>query len=254
MLLVLVPAPIPVAALPGPTSFSDLGASSGGLPTTVSVANYSPVRHVSAATLGINVAGTDPWNATVASLINGTTTRYLRYPGSACAEGINWTSGVTYGNRCAVNPITLTVAGFVNDCNMVHCHAIMQVPTEINSSSTAAYYVDWLEHTKHFTPAYYELGSEPTQWKYFGCPWSTWATNCTSHNATPVSYPPVVKAYVAAIRATGSKVPILGLGGDGQTIVPADGGIPGSGYAWAYAIYKAVGNSIQGLVSLHEPA
>ncbi|MGI0132377.1 MAG: hypothetical protein ACREDK_04715 [Thermoplasmata archaeon] len=250
--LASLPVLAPRVAPSGPTSAAGSRGPSSGLPTTVSVAQHSPAWNVSASTLGVNLDGNHPWNATVASLINGTTTRYLRFPGSACAEGLNWTSGATYGNRCSTNPITITVADFVTDCNEVHCHAIMQMPTEIDSPSTAAYYVNWLEHTEHFSPAYYELGSEPTQWPHFGCPWSTWATTCASGtNATPATYPPVVKAYVTAIRATGSTVPILGLGGTGKTIVRVDGGTPGSGYAWAEAIYKAVGNSIQGL-SVHD--
>ncbi|HEV2166186.1 MAG TPA: carboxypeptidase regulatory-like domain-containing protein, partial [Thermoplasmata archaeon] len=148
--------------------------------------------------------------------------------------------------------LDVNMTAFVKDCLAVHCHAILQLPTEIDSPSTASYYVNWLEHTLGYTPSYFELGNEPTQWTHFGCAWSTWATTCVSgSNATPTTYPPVVAAYVKAIRSVDSTTPIIGLGGDGQTIDVADGGKLYSGYDWAYDLYKAVGNSIQG-ISVHD--
>jgi hypothetical protein len=249
---------VPTSALPGPSI------AYTNLTTTINIAQFSPARNTSTAALGFNLAADNKFNSTDASLINGTSTRYWRYPSGVCGEGLNWTSGKAYGDLCYNNSIKITVPQFISDCEEVKCKAIMQLPTEINSSATAAYYVTWVEQTEHFTPAYFELGNEPAEWTYFNsgkyygsCTWPNWGTSvCPGNetprdNATPDTYAQVVKSYVAAIDATGSTVPIIGIGGVGQPLDKNDHGTPGADQAWAYAIYKAVGDEIAGL-SVHD--
>ncbi|MCI4366368.1 MAG: hypothetical protein L3K08_01305 [Thermoplasmata archaeon] len=90
----------------------------------------------------------------------------------------------------------------------------MQLPAEIDSPSTAAYQVAYIERTVGFQPAFYELGNEPAHWKHFGIPWSQW--NSSQHTgATPAQYASVVHAYISAIRAVDPTARILGLPGVG---------------------------------------
>jgi hypothetical protein len=139
----------------------------------------------------------------------------VRWPGGATADRLNVTANRIYNDNGTYSTPPSNESDFVTWCRSVGCSAVIGLPGEINSPSTAAYYVQYTEKVLHFTPMDWEIGNEPFQWTHFGSPWSAWSA-AQSANATPASYAEVVHSYIAAIRAVDPSAHVLGLPGVGQ--------------------------------------
>ncbi len=155
-----------------------------------------------------------PLGSTQADTFNATPIEYARWPGGAVADAYNYTANLIY----AVGGVSYSPPSdegqFVAWCRLVGCHAILQLPAEINDPATAAYYVQYTLTTLHFRPAYWEIGNEPALWSHYGFPWSKWLGS-QNVNATPGSYAATVQAYALAIRAVDPTARIIGLPGVG---------------------------------------
>jgi hypothetical protein len=183
------------------------------LPTTLTVSNST-----------LSVLGSSFWGAdlrpyyTLGSpesvAFNSTPLQFLRWPGGTVADQYNYTANRIYGDGNTWYTPPTNESQFIAWCRSVACGAIMQLPGEIDSPSTAAYYVAYTIRTLHFTPSFWEIGNEPAQWTHFKVAWANW-TAAQNTNATPGTYAQVVQSYISAIRAVAPKAKFVGLPGVG---------------------------------------
>ncbi|MGA8302763.1 MAG: hypothetical protein WB873_03565 [Thermoplasmata archaeon] len=157
---------------------------------------------------GINVDAGYPFTVSNAKLLATTPVTWIRYPGGATADELNYTSGTIWNKTGVAHPAATTPAEFVAACEAINCHAIMALPAEIDSPSTAAYYVEYVEDTLGFTPAYWSVGNEPTTWHHWDQPWNTWATSAQVLVTVP-AYLPMLHDYITAIRSVDPTTPII---------------------------------------------
>jgi hypothetical protein len=190
---------------------------------------------------GLNIEPTHPFAASDALRVNATPVQYLRYPSGNYAEQMNYTSSLITLDTGVTETAVNTVADFVASCSLIHCRAIMELPVEINSTSTVAYYVSYVVQTLGFQPAYWEIGNAPASWKHFGAPWSTWA-NSTTGNLTPVPFANEARAMIGAIRSIDPSTPIVALG---------SGMVPPYDQAWIGALLRIDGSELAG-ISVHD--
>ena len=145
---------------------------------------------------------------------NATPLVFLRWPGGTIADQYNYTANRIYGDGGTYYSPPTNESKFIAWCRTVSCGAIFQLPAEIDSPSTAAYYVAYTERTLGFSPSYWEIGNEPAQWTHFGSGWANW-TSTQNVNATPGTYAQVVHDYISAIRAVDANAKFVGLPGVG---------------------------------------
>ena len=214
---------IPGATLPGGLATAPMTgwASSAGL-SLLNASNLSfkllgtvPNQRIASSFWGADVRIFSPANSTLANGFNVTGLTFVRWPGGAVADAFNMTANRIYHNHGVYATPPTGISQFAHWCTTVGCRAIVQLPAEINSPSTGAYYVNYIETTIGFHPAYYEIGNEPGLWRHFNIDWANWNTTQKS-KVTPDGYAHVVQAYVAAIHKVAPRVRIIGLPGFGQ--------------------------------------
>jgi hypothetical protein len=182
---------------------------------TVSVNGSAPPFPVSPQFWGANVGTSSPLPGAFTADAGATPVNYYRWPGGLAGDGMNYTSGIlTNSTTGAPGNVTTNLTEFVQWCESFACHAILQLPVEIDQPATAAYYVAYTERVVDFHPSYWELGNEPALWTHFGIPWSQWNAS-QDQNATPASYSQVVRLYDIAILAVDPSARLVGLGGVG---------------------------------------
>ena len=222
--LVLLIAPLLLSAIPLTTSPPTGTAGSRPLPViTVARTQPPPFPNETVVVQNQTIGDlTDFWgvgvrpevsldNATVET--ESTPVNWYVWPAGSIADSFNMTSG-TLWTQGYPTPVTTNESDFVDWCRSVNCSAILTLPGEIDSPSTAAYDVAYTEHQLGFYPAYWEVGNEPVGWQHFGLNWSTW--NATNHNTVNATgYAQEVHAYIAAMKAVDPKVPVIGLPGVG---------------------------------------
>jgi hypothetical protein len=148
-------------------------------------------------------------------MLNSTPARVLVWPGGAAGDDFDPFTGMIYNTRNGTGTHAPTnESEFVDLCRAVACTAIVQLPGEIDNVTIAQQVVDYTQDTLGFTPAYYEIGNEPALWRHWQVPWTSWVGG-TSPAPNATQYAQEVNAYIPAIRATGSTVPIIGLPGIG---------------------------------------
>jgi Fibronectin type III domain len=224
----------PASATPSATTYTT---------TITSVQNYSQQVTVTPEYFGVDVRNDQPFSTVNAEQLANARTLTWRYPGGGQAEFFNVSTNkqVVYGNITEANSPSNVVA----KCELVHCHLIFQLPAEIDSPSTDAYYVSYVENTLHFTPFMWELGNEPAHFRNFTRPWTEWPDWQSLGgvlNATPLSYAAILPSLVSAIRSVDHTTPISAIGGTGSTASNA--------YIWYYDVAASVGPEIQ-YVSIH---
>jgi hypothetical protein len=214
------------------TAFSNSGPTPGGgsppatdgvIPAPATNADISIEPLSSAATIpstfwGINVEPGRPFTSAGASALATTGVSYVRFPGGVAGDEMNYTSGNVTNKTGAITLAVTSLSDFVNSCNSIGCHAILELPAEIDSPSTAAYYVSYVENTLGFTPKYWEIGNEPSSWNHYDQPWSLWATDPTN-SITVDQYLPLLANITAAVRAVDPVTPIIApaIGQGGKT-------------------------------------
>ncbi len=181
---------------------------------TVSLANFSKARDVPSAFWGVNIAAAQKFTTTDAANVAATPAKYLRFPGGVLGEEYNYTSGVlTSDSGGGTKTADTSVQEFITSCQSIHCHAILQLPAEIDQPKTAAYYASYVVNTLHFKPSYWEIGNAVQSWSHFDTPWSQWGTTSKTHiNAT--LFAQELAKYITAVRAVvpGARIIALGLG------------------------------------------
>ena len=161
----------------------------------------------------------------ITTLLPQTPIVYERYPGGIVGEETNYRTNIEYPYGKSSLQSTNWIQNFTKDCKATGCQAIIQLPLEINSPSTAAYEAVYIENNLSFKPAYWELGNEPAGWECFDRPWTEWSTCGTSPsttlNTTPAAYAAETAQYIEAIQeatatANYGNIPFICLGGTGQ--------------------------------------
>jgi hypothetical protein len=164
---------------------------------------------------GGNIGTSSPLQGLFTGDAAATPVSFYRWPGGQAGDGINYTSGVLT-NATSGTPanVTTNLSTFVQWCESFGCHAILELPAEIDEPATAAYYVEYTEHVLGFRPSYWEIGNEPAIWTHYDLPWSQWNAS-QDVNATPSEYAQIVRLYDIAIHAVDPTAAIVGLGGVG---------------------------------------
>jgi hypothetical protein len=195
--VLLIGVPVPTAATPSPV--------------TVQVLAGAQAQPVSPAFWGLNVEPAAPFNLSDGANVAATPIAYIRFPGGELGEQFNYTTNeVVSAVSGAMSPANTSIEQFIATCESIHCHSILQLPAEINSSSTAAYFVAYIERTLGFHPDYWEIGEAPGGWTHYDQPWSQWSS--TSTNITPEPFAVLVHQYIPAIRVVDPSTPIIALG------------------------------------------
>jgi Fibronectin type III domain len=210
-------------------------------PTVItSVTNFSTPMTLTPEFFGVDVRNDQSFTTANAEELAAAHILTWRYPGGGQAEFFNVSTNVqeVYGYITEPN----SPANIVAKCELVHCHLIFQLPAEIDSPSTDAYYVSYVENTLHFTPFMWELGNEPSHFRNFTLPWNEWLPTNPVLNATPLSYSAILPGLISAIRGVDLTTPIDPIGGTGTTA--------SNTYVWYQDVAAAVGPEVQ-YVSIH---
>ncbi|MFZ0829841.1 MAG: hypothetical protein WAN40_01740, partial [Thermoplasmata archaeon] len=222
----------------GPSSISSLASTPSG---KVVVGAFSSAVPISPEFWGVNVVANRPFTNTDAADIMATPAQYVRFPGGILGEELNYTSGaITFTNGNQSHAVT-SVKAFVASCEVIDCKAIMQLPTEIDSPSTAAYYASYVVHNLSYQPAYWDLGDAPAGWTHYGVPWSEWGTE-GGGNTTPAPFANEVHAYIQAILLVDPTAKFVALGAG---LAQPDYSMP-----WVEELAKVDGHELSG-ISVH---
>jgi hypothetical protein len=220
---------------------SSITSSSTSESGKIVVGSFSSASSISSAFWGVDVAALQRFNSADAGAVAATPVNYIRFPGGLLGEEYNYLTGIVTAANGAQSKATTSAAEFVSACKQIGCHAIMQLPVEINSPSTAASYVTYIVHTLGFQPAYWEFGNSPAAWTHFGVPWTEWKSKVTG-NITPLPFANLVHAYIAAVLAVDPSGKFIALGaGEGS-----------NDYAkpWVEDLAKIDGHELSG-ISVH---
>lgn len=175
------------------------------------VDSFSAAKSIPWPFWGLDVVATHRFSTTDAGYIAKTPTKFVRFPGGALGEEYNYTSGIITTNSGGHKTADVSMTQFVSSCKAMHCHAILQLPAEIDSPSTAAYYANYVVHKLGFQPRYWEIGNAPAGWKHFQQPWSKWGTTSAVKDS-PSAFATLVKQYIAAVKKVDSSARFLALG------------------------------------------
>jgi hypothetical protein len=203
---------LPTAVAAPPRSEAAGPNATTAVSATIVVKPWIPPQPISPQFWGLDVVASHPFTAADGAAVAATPITYIRFPGGVLGETFNYTTNELISPVTGRwSPANATLQQFISTCESFHCHAILQLPAEINSSSTAAYFVNYTENTLHFHPDYWEIGDAPGTWAHFNVPWSEWAT-VPGTNATPLPFAEMVHAYIQRIRAVDPTTPITALG------------------------------------------
>lgn len=210
--LLIVPFPLASAITGSTSSRSASEPFASTAPTPVDTVSLSgQVATSLAPVFGADLRPEYRVGATLTSETQGTAISYFRFPGGAIADRFNMSTGTVYAPS-SVAPTN--ESEFVAWCRSVACHAILQVPAEINDPAMAAWEVAYTEQKLGFYPDYWEIGNEPGLWTHFSFPWRAWSSTQTS-TVSPAGYAVLVHQYITAMRAVDPHLQIIGLPGVG---------------------------------------
>jgi hypothetical protein len=235
----LTPLPSPTAINSAATSDVPLTQSDGG--AVVHVGNLSRAATLSPSFWGVNVAAQQPFGTADATRIAATPAAYIRFPGGDLGEEFNYTSGLITSSHGASSHAATSAKAFVTTCEGMDCHAILQLPAEIDQPQTAADYAYYVVHTLHFQPAYWEIGNSVPGWSHFNRSWSEWG-KAGGDTITPSLFADLVGRYVTAVLAVDPKGHFIAFGS----------GMGAANYAeaWISDLAQVDGHQLSG-VSIH---
>jgi hypothetical protein len=230
-----MPMPKTGSASPSPSAAPPL------LSAQVVVGAFSEASPVPSAFWGVNIAATHRFDSADAAAVSATPATYLRFPGGILGEEYNYTSGMLTGDNGTQTASDTSTAEFVASCELMNCHAILQLPAEIDRPATAAYYAAYVVHTLKFQPTYWEIGNDPSGWDHYNVSWSNWGTE-GGGNTTPLPFANLVHAYIAAVLKVDPAGQFLALGA----------GLGGKNYAkpWVEDLAEVDGTELAG-ISVH---
>ena len=208
---------------------------------TVSVGAFSQAALIPSAFWGVNVAAAQRFNDTDAISVAATPVTYLRFPGGNLAEEYNYTTAILTADDGTQSRASTSTQMFVTACKLIQCHAILELPAEINQPATAAYYASYVVHTLNFQPTYWEIGNDPSGWKHYNTPWSAWGSS-QGGNTTPLPFANLVHSYIGAVLSVDPAAKFLALGA----------GMGGKGYSkpWVEDLAIVDGQVLSG-ISVH---
>ena len=229
-----------LAAMSAGAAGGDSGLSSFTSTDTATVVDgaFSKATPIPSSFWGVNVEPNQRFNSADAAAVAATPATYVRFPGGLLSEELNYTSGVITAINGAQSKVSTSTAEFVAACKQIGCHAIMQLPGEIDSPATAAYDASYVVHTLDYQPAYWEIGNAPSGWTHFGVPWSEWKSK-KGPTVTPEDFANEVHAYIAAVLKVDSSAKFLALG--------AGMGTPDYAKAWVEELVSVDGHQISGI-------
>ncbi|MGI0071456.1 MAG: hypothetical protein ACRECT_05255 [Thermoplasmata archaeon] len=201
------------AGLAGATTVD--GSSPSADTTSVTIESAVPTSNLTPSFWGATTMATASLSPNTSLELNATPVREVAWPGGYLADQFDYRNGTVHGDLAGVSVAAENVSQFVAWCRSVGCDAIFEVPGEIDSPSTAAAEVRYVEQTLGFQPDYWEIGNEPGLWQHFGLPWSEWGSNLTA-SASPPQYADLVHSYIAAMRAVDPSIRVIGLPGVGH--------------------------------------
>jgi hypothetical protein len=207
----------------------------------VHVGNLSRAKNISSSFWGVNVAAQQSFRSPDAANIAASPASYIRFPGGDLGEELNYTSGVFTGPYGATSNASTTPKEFVTACEAIDCHAILQLPAEIDQPQTAADYASYVVHTLHYQPAFWEIGNSVPSWTHFDRPWSQWGTKGGS-TITPTLFAELVANYTTAVAAVDPEGQFIALGSGMGTAHYAE--------SWITALAQADGHQLVG-ISVH---
>jgi hypothetical protein len=198
----------------------------------------SEATPISSAFWGVNIAAAQRFNSADAASVAATPANYLLYPAGILGEEYNYTSGVLTATDGSQSQASASTSQFVASCEQIDCHAILQLPAEIDRPGIAAYYANYVVHTLGFQPDYWEIGNDPSGWTHFNVSWSNWASD-GGGNTTPLQFANLVHAYIAAVLNVDPAGQFLALGA----------GMGGKNYdkAWVEELAKVDGKQLAGI-------
>ena len=226
----------------GPGTASPLSPFAGSTASgSVVVGAFSKATAIPSAFWGLNVEATDRFNSVDAASVAATPVTFVRFPGGNLGEEFNYTSGIITDITGGQSRSDTSTATFVASCKQFGCHAIMQLPAEINKPATAAYYAAYVVHTLGYQPAYWEIANDPSGWTHFNVPWSQWKTS-GGGNTTPAPFAALVQTYIKAILAVDPAAKFIALGA----------GAWGTSFAkpWVEELARVDGHALSG-ISVH---
>ncbi len=211
LLAATVIAAVPLS-VPGRGIAASAPATTSPIPTAEPIVGPpSEATPISSAFWGINIAAAQRFNSADAASVAATPVNYLLYPAGILGEEYNYTSGVLTSDNGTQTLAATSTTQFVASCEQIACHAILQLPAEINRPGTAAFYANYVVHTLDFQPTYWEIGNDPSGWNHFNVTWSDWATE-EGGNTTPLPFANLVHAYIAAVLKVDPAAKFLALG------------------------------------------
>ena len=236
------------------TSGSGLGPSSGSalsaslVPQTtstnsasVTVAAFSTSLGIPFSFWGVNVEPNQAFVSSDVKAIDRAPVRFVRFPGGILGEELNYTSGIVTDTAGAHSKTAVSVAQFIALCRQLHCHAILQLPAEVDAPATAAYYAKYVVHALGFQPAFWEIGNAVPGWKHFQVPWSRWGS-ASGKTVTPTAFATLVRQYIAAVKKVDPAGRFLALG--------IGMGAKNYGKPWVETLASADGHMLAG-ISVH---
>jgi hypothetical protein len=211
---------------------------------TVTIANESTAKSLPWSFWGANVVAAYPFTTSSAAKVSATPVTFLRFPGGGLGEEFNYTSSLVTNSNGSTLAAATSIQEFITACDAIHCHAILQLPAEIDQNYTAAYYANYVVNVLHFKPAYWEIGNAVPGWTHYGVPWSLWSTQ-NSSAVTPVLFAQLVGHYIAAVKAVDPGAQFIALG--------AAMGVPGYDQYWVTNLTLLDGHALAG-ISIHSYA
>ncbi len=167
---------------------------------TISPSNYTLSPYL----WGTTVSARSPLLPNADSILAAASTSTIVWPGGAVGDDYDPLPNATGVANLVYTPgsdvpvkATTTEAEFVSKCNLIDCHAIFELPGEIDDWRTALKIINYTEVTLGFHPIAWEIGNEPELWNVTGCPWTQWGT-CTG-STNPPEYAGEVHSYITNI-------------------------------------------------------
>jgi hypothetical protein len=213
---------------------------------SVVVGDFSKATPIPSPFWGVDVEPDQRFNSADAASVAATPVTYIRFPGGLLGEEFNYTSGIITNLDGSQSRSSTSTAEFVAACKQIGCHAIMQLPAEIDQPATAAYYANYVVHTLGYQPAYWEFGNSPSGWTHFNVPWSNWKSG-GGGNITPLPFANLVHTYITAVLKVdpAAKFLALGAGMGGKSK-----GVPTYSKPWVEELAKVDGQALSG-ISVH---
>jgi hypothetical protein len=157
---------------------------------------------------------TNAANSEVASLLNATPIKSLRY-GALWSDETNWSTGCFYQGDSQCTPAEALPVTFGTLCRWQHDLCVLGVPAEPNNPSVDTQLIHWYATQTSWTPTCWAVGNEPEDWSHFNIPWTQWSDR-SSPPPPPAQFAHDSANITAAIRHIYPSACVVGLENNDQ--------------------------------------